>query len=298
MSQPFLLLLLICCVSACALKTQVEQTPSELKINSLAHNVAFSDVTSLAFEPPAQVISYGEDPNQQIWRYRPLDNQAKANIVFIHGGCWLSQFDIEHTQAFSSALSKAGYQVWSLEYRRAGNGGEWPVAIEDIVLAVHKIKDDYPDSFSALPLVFMGHSAGGHLAMLASAKVLPQNDDLNVSDKWPDSTAIGLAPIVDIIGYSKGDNACQSATPVFMGGDAEQRLEQYQHASVLNYDFESGSAFVLIGGKDTIVDAKFARHPDATEIFESEAGHFDWIHPGTFAFKHILDVLARFEAKP
>jgi len=54
--------------------------------------------------------------------------------------------------------------------------------------------------------VVVGHSAGGHLALLAGSE-LPEL-----------KAVVGLAAITDIVAYSEGQNSCQQATPQFMGG--------------------------------------------------------------------------------
>jgi pimeloyl-ACP methyl ester carboxylesterase len=55
--------------------------------------------------------------------------------------------------------------TFNVEYRRVGDpGGGWPGSLEDVLLAVDHARR------LARRLVLVGHSAGGHLALLAAAR--------------------------------------------------------------------------------------------------------------------------------
>ncbi len=269
-------------LSACA-------TPQKQNKAESLNNVSYSSVTTISVTEPDEVYPYGDDLSQQIWYYAPSQySEFKGVVALIHGGCWLSQFDIAHTQALSNALSDAGFAVWNIEYRRTGNGGEWPIALTDIQAAISELSRQKGDDLDLSSISIVGHSAGGHLAMLASARP----EALNL----PESTQIktvGLAPIIDIEAYSLGDNSCQTATPKFMQGTVEERKLEYAQASVLNSRFSKDFSYVLIGGNDVIVPAEYSSHDDTQLIRVEQAGHFDWIHPRTEAFKQLLFVLEK-----
>ncbi|MFC4700193.1 alpha/beta fold hydrolase [Glaciecola siphonariae] len=265
-------------------------------------NVPYASVLEIAVTQPDQIIAYGTDPSQQIWYYQANPSVSfKGLVMLIHGGCWLSQFDITHTQAMSHALANKGFAVWNIEYRRAGNGGEWPVAINDIRAAIGTLYSTSAPNLNLSKVTIVGHSAGGHLAMLATKqthRTSATKDSANTQgalNLFKDSQLriIGLAPIVDIQAYSKGKNSCQKATPAFMGGTLEERREQYEQASVKHYAFDEEELTILIGDQDSIVAQEYAVHEDARTIVVEGAGHFDWIHPDSVAFKHLLDELNR-----
>ncbi|MGE4630108.1 MAG: alpha/beta hydrolase, partial [Pseudohongiellaceae bacterium] len=100
--------------------------------------------------------------------------------------------------AGGAALASAGYAVWSLEYRRTGDsGGAWPGTFNDVVAGINKATDLAPYGVTTEHLALLGHSAGGHLAVLAGARseLLEVEPDL----------VVGLAAITDIVSYSLGD---------------------------------------------------------------------------------------------
>ena len=221
---------------------------------AVENNVSYASVTELDYAEADASFVYGEaNPDLQyglLWLPRDIaDGRQVPLVVLIHGGCWLNRFDIQHSYALSSALAEAGYGVWSLEYRRTGDaGGGWPGSFEDIVqgLAFIPNLNDFPLDLERIAI--MGHSAGGHLALLAGAQA--QNVD----------AVIGLAAITDIIEYSRGENSCQAVTADFMGGEFETNPAAYHAANPAGKSLHDHTV-LLHGDNDGIVPPKQARVP-------------------------------------
>lgn len=247
-------------------------------------NVSYQQVTGLGYEPAGARIAYDSDsPALQyglLWLPNDMEPGERAPlVVLIHGGCWLNTYDIEHTWPLSTALAQAGYAVWSLEYRRTGDpGGGWPGTFDDIRagLAYLPRLREYPVDLDHVAVV--GHSAGGHLALLAGA----ETDGLQA--------VVGLAAITDIIEYSKGDNSCQAAAPEFMGGSYTDRPVAYAAANPAGQPMRTPTV-LLHGDLDAIVPLRQSTLMEATVHVQEGAGHFDWVHPGTPAFQLLLATL-------
>lgn len=252
--------------------------------STMLNNVSYSSVTALGYTEANTKLVYGTDnPELQyglLWLPASTAPAEKAPlIVLIHGGCWLNQFDIKHTFPLSSALAEAGYAVWSLEYRRTGDtGGGWPGSFDDIKqgLAFTTNLQDYPVDTDRM--LIMGHSAGGHLALLAAG----ESDGLQA--------VIGLAAITNIIEYSRGKNSCQTATIGFMGDVYESNQAAYEAANPASKPTH-GNTVLLQGDIDSIVPPVQASLQGATTRMFEGAGHFDWIHPGSEAFTLLLSTL-------
>lgn len=265
-------------------------TASRVTFPLAPNNTPYSLVAALPSVEPAERWSYAQELSAQYVLYWPaLTNNSKGVVVFIHGGCWLDAYDIEHSKPLTSALAQQGYEVLSIEYRRSGNSGEWPVAFDDVSAALNTLTKLQERDVDISQITIMGHSAGGHLALLLGSRladVLPVDvTRVNI---------IGLAAIVDIAQYAKGDNSCQRATPSFMQGTPNERPSQYHLASPLNYTFADPRIHelrLLQGQADTIVPWQQAKHPHAITDMHAEFGHFDWIHPGSKAFQTLTDVL-------
>lgn len=244
-------------------------------------NVSFSDVLAVPYREADLTHNYGKNQFQfgQLWL--PATTPARASLVLIHGGCWLNQFDITYSHGLSSALADAGFAVWSLEYRRTGDeGGAWPGTFEDIIAGINSLNDI--DAIESENLAILGHSAGGHLALLAGAQS-------ELLDMEPD-LIVGLAAISDVVSYAAGSNTCQTATPLFMGGDVSDRAQEYFDANPSNHGLHENTV-LLQGDVDEIVPLSQATLSGARTIITSGANHFDWAHPGTLAYRRLVELL-------
>ena len=248
--------------------------------DSLIENVSFNDILSLPTLEPAAKLSYGEGEFQYGLLWLPEDTSAPPPlVVFIHGGCWLNSFDVNHGNALSSSLSQQGFAVWSMEYRRAGDaGGGWPGSFEDIEAGINYIRaiDDYNIDGDSFALV--GHSAGGHLALLAGTQ-------------FPEaSLVIGLAAITNIALYARGEGSCQRGAAQFMGAEPGENPELYASANPASQDLHLDS-ILLHGDADSIVPLDQATRSGLPLLQLPGAGHFDWIHSGTYAYSYLLELL-------
>lgn len=249
-------------------------------------DVAFSAVESLSYREADARINYGSDPLQIGLLWLPAGGTANAPansnaplVVLIHGGCWLNAYSIEYTYALSTALAQAGYAVWSLEYRRTDDaGGGWPGTYQDVLAGVDHVAQLQSHAVDTGRFVIAGHSAGGHLALLAGRET-------------PAARAVlGLAAITDITAYAAGRNSCEVAAPQFMGGTPEQLPEAYLAASPGAKEAHA-TTVLLHGANDALVSVNQALMVGARTLFVEGGGHFDWVHPGTRSYSVLLSTL-------
>ncbi|WP_156412750.1 alpha/beta hydrolase [Pseudohongiella spirulinae] len=253
---------------------------TEISYPRVAADVTFAQVQSLSASRPARQIAYGDDALQfgELWLPATSAADDAPLVVFIHGGCWLNAYDIGHTHALSTALAQQGFAVWSLEYRRTGDqGGGWPGTLQDIRAGLLAIDDLSAFGVDASRVVLAGHSAGGHLALLAAGD-------------QPFKAVIGLAAITDVIEYAAGSNSCQTATSQFMGSQPEEQADEWRAANPVQQRLHPRT-LLLAGDADAIVPLSQAQVAGISTLIQPGAGHFDWVHPGTPAFNLFVQMV-------
>jgi len=254
-------------------------------------NIPYMKISELPTTSPTQTYTYGQNEHQYIAFWAGKGSTKKAPIIMIHGGCWLSVFDMQHSIAQANGLAAEGHDVYSLEYRRTGkSGGGWPATFEDVQMGILHVINMLDKDVMMLNLI--GHSAGGHLALLAASDIQrhlasAERDDIRLN-------VVGLAAITDIAQYARGDNSCQTVTKDFMQGMPEQVPASYFMANPIHIpltDSAISNVILLQGDADTIVPVRQARHPHGQTVIVPNAGHFDWLHPQSVAFGQLLEVL-------
>lgn len=94
---------------------------------------------------------------------------ARATIVLVHGGSWSWPFSRMVSALIARDAATAGFDVFNAEYRRLGRfggGGGWPETFDDVCEAIRVMKERQPQD----SVFVVGHSAGGHLALVAVAR--------------------------------------------------------------------------------------------------------------------------------
>ena len=238
-------------------------------------------------------LSYGDDPLQTIytWHGRSSTNEMYADkaLIFIHGGCWLNAYGYEHAKGMYHALAELGMGVYVTEYRRVGDeGGGWPGSLDDVTRAISTALKRIENEGRYTNIYIAGHSAGGHLALLAAQRL--SSSSLNLS-RANIKRIIGLAAITDIQSYAMGHNSCQLATAKFMNGTPEDVPTAYQRATP-RPTHGSLPITLLQGDADSIVPARHAVLSGTNQKITKNGGHFDWLHPESTSFDALLEVIS------
>ena len=254
---------------------------------SVSAGVSFDQVLAVSAREPNAIVHYGAAPAQFAELWLPGSGDAAPLIIFIHGGCWLNAYAIDHSHALATALAQSGYALWNIEYRRVGDAdGGWPGSFEDIRAALRALVEHQPQGVDLRRVMLVGHSAGGHLALLAGSSLL--------DDPVPGLElrgVIGLAAITDIAAYAMEEGSCPAAASEFMGGLPAARADAYRQANPARLPVHPDT-YLMLGTSDRIIPPAQARLP-VRHVHWEAAGHFDWIHPGTPAWRAFLDRLQR-----
>ncbi|MEJ2127899.1 MAG: alpha/beta hydrolase [Woeseiaceae bacterium] len=244
--------------------------------------------------PPADhVIAYGDDALQFGELWLPEGDGPFPVIVFMHGGCWMSEYDIAHSRKLTEAFSREGIAVWSLEYRRIGDpGGAWPGTFDDIEAGIAHLSELVePYSLDPERVIVAGHSAGGHLALWIAQRIEELQPDNAVRTRG----VLGLAPAPDLE-YLSAHGTCGDAATLLMGGSPEEYPERYAYGSVTNRVPQTTPQIVVVGKYDEtwrpvgVRYAKAAAEQGApiSVIDAPESGHFEMIDPDSTTWPLVL----------
>jgi acetyl esterase/lipase len=224
-----------------------------------------------------RVLAYGEDPGQII---EVREGAAERPLVLIiHGGFWRPDIDRTHARPMAQAIAAAGWTVALPEYARMTGNPAPTLADLTLVLARAPLLVARHNG----GVLLIGHSAGGHLALWATAaRICP--------------TLVGtlaLAPVADLL-LAHEMGLGNGAVARFLGADPVSRPD-------LDPRQMSGPQIpttIVHGSDDEIVppaisDSYVAAHSGVTLIQVADTGHFALIDPQARAWAVVMGQLNR-----
>lgn len=235
--------------------------------------------------------------------------QRAPVVVFFHGGWWKAEYDLAYAGFLCDALRKAGIAVWSVEYRRVGNGGGWPATFQDCATGfefVKKLAATYPLDLSRV--VVSGHSAGGHLAFwIAGRHHVPEGSPialpkpgLAVHGAVSLAGAVDLRLVCDLAGVFEFSNGKRMVRD-FMGGlpaDVPDRFRAGDPGMLLPLGTPQ---WLVQGSEDNQIAPQLperwagnarAQHETVSVTILPNGDHFDVVDPES---RHWPTVLAAFK---
>jgi acetyl esterase/lipase len=226
---------------------------------------------------PSTLHPYGPDPQQHVELW-PADG-SRGTILLVHGGYWRARFTAELMLPLVEPLRDRGWTVANAEYRRVGTGGGWPATVEDAASAIDLTREAAPG-----PLILVGHSVGGQLALVHAAQA---------------DAVVALAPVTDLVrGFAEGIG--EDAVIGFMGRTPEEDPDAYAAASPIATP-PPCPVLVVHGADDARVPIEHARDYVAAmraagadvELHEhSELPHLALIDPAAPHWAGVHDWLA------
>lgn len=220
---------------------------------------------------PISSASYGNASDQVIDLYL-LEKAANPLVVLIHGGFWRPEFDRKHLSPLAKAIADSGWPVALIGYRRII--GNPDATAQDVYKAIEKLTEDFG------PTILLGHSAGGHLALLAANKLNPLG-------------VIALAPVSDLVKAEELD-LDEGAVSDFLGVPAKLRPD----LNPIGLPPLKSKVLLIHGTADIRVPIQSSRDyiskmdTNSTTLLEVEnTGHFELIDPRSDIFTLIKDEL-------
>jgi acetyl esterase/lipase len=181
----------------------------------------------LDFLNPGRSVRYGFDHRcQRAELHLPAGPGPHPVVVTIHGGSWATGVSKRVMRALAGDLTRRGYAVWNIEYRRVGSveGGGWPLTFVDVAAAIDHLRA------VAAPLdldrvTVLGHSAGGHLALWAASRRALPDGAPGAEPRIDPVAAVSAAGVADLAQTYRESPG--GAVGRLMGGGPDELPERY-----------------------------------------------------------------------
>lgn len=233
---------------------------------------------------PDTVVAWGDAPDQVAdVRHGGARAAQRPLLAIVHGGFWRPRYDRTHTGPMAAALAAAGWTVASIEYRRIPGDPDASVAdVRSALPALTALIEGHDGD-----VVAIGHSAGGHLVLLAAA--VPPTPRLR--------GVLALAPVADLR-LAQQLHLGDGAVAAFLGADAAARTD----LDPLRSPTPRIAATILQGDEDATVPPAVAQsyrraHPPVRLRVLRDCGHYAVIDPLSAAWAAVVEEIEALAAR-
>lgn len=251
--------------------------------------------------PPTLQLTYGDAPSQGIDVFLPDGSGPHPVAVLIHGGCWsVATAGREQMRHLGPDLTRRGVAVWSIGYRRANeDSGGYPGTYQDVGAALDRLAEEAAAHHLDLSrVVFVGHSAGGHLALWAASRgSLPTASPLRAITRLVPRAVISLGGVGDLATFAR-------FVPVLCGPGIVERLapaDKLSEVSPAALPPAGVPIFLVSGVLDRLTPpwvaydyaralrGRSGRAPQLINV--PDAGHFDLVTPPAPAWQEVCRLI-------
>lgn len=221
-------------------------------------------------------------------------------VVLVHGGYWTTEFGVTVETAIARDLATRGAVVWNVEYRRVGEpGGGWPNTGRDVVAALRALDGVVPEEMGAdlagqvdwNSIAVVGHSAGGQLAVWATAQLAGRTRRTQIRTVIAQSAAldmvgagaVGRQSVIDLIGrpYVAAPHLYRDASPT-------QQPPFDAHVVAIH---TADDTSIPVRVSRDYVAAATARGQSAELVVVPDGGHNAFVDPRSAAHRQTVRVL-------
>lgn len=247
-------------------------------------NAALGSLISRSTQVEAgRVETYGPHPDQIIEWYAPRTDGG-APLVFLHGGFFRPTIDRSHARLTASTLATTlEVPVVLAEYRRVP--GQPDAGVADI-----RAISDLLEGLHETPSVWVGHSAGGALALLRAF------DQIR-----PAVPTVALAPVVDVqrgLADGLGDGALEAWLGSRMAAKPA-RYAQFDPVRLLAEVSERLDVVCCVHGADDLaVPVSQSAESGIPHLIVPDAHHFDLLDPEAPAWDTVVSAIRQVATAP
>ena len=204
---------------------------------------------------------YGPHRQNRADLHVPRDGNGPHPVaVLLHGGYWRAFYGKVVMKALAADLVRRGVATWNVEYRRIGRkqGGGYPATFDDVANGIDYLATLEDRRVDLDNVTFIGHSAGGHLALWAASR--------NGKARIEPARVIAQAPITNLV-------ACGPPAHALMGGEPRELPDRYAECDPMQL-LPVGKPLLLVHGADdaTISVKRTREYAEAARAAGDEVG--------------------------
>jgi acetyl esterase/lipase len=238
-------------------------------------------------------IHYAHDHPDQFADLRLPRGHRVGTLVLLHGGYWLPGFGLDQLDPIADVMTRAGWVTWNVEYRRVGDGGDWPHPMTDVALAIDRLQDEG----LATSVVLLGHSAGGQLAVWAASR---NERTPGGPPKVRPRGAISLSGVLDLT-TAAHESGSEDPVTAFVGGSPAAQPQRYALSDPTRLVPARSPVWAVHAKDDTVIPADQATSyvdravaaSGRAELVTVPGDHFTLIDPTASSFPTIRKLIAR-----
>jgi acetyl esterase/lipase len=232
---------------------------------------------------PERTVAYGSAADGttlalDVWA--AAGEEIQPAVVKVHGGGW-TEGSRNEAEQWNHWLNGLGYHIFDIEYRLAPPA-RWRDAVGDVKAALGWVATHAAEQHvDPARISLMGHSAGGHLALLAAYSAgepqLPPSCESRQVDVRCVINIYGPCDLTHLYGSSHGIDACLRQ---YVGGTPAEHPDRYRTVSPLTYvDAATPPTITVIGQRDRMIPVDQAQLLDDA-LSRAGVAHETCIVPG------------------
>ncbi|HEX8642461.1 MAG TPA: alpha/beta hydrolase [Allosphingosinicella sp.] len=304
-------------LTGCAMPSEAPSPPAAAAGRGPGGLMGWPDLTERPRPTGATTIRYGADSMQVVDLWLPEGRGPHPAVLMVHGGCWQTEIaDRRLMDWIAGDLRDRGIAVWNIDYRGVDReGGGYPGTFLDAAAAADALREHAPRyNLDLSPLVAVGHSAGGHLALWLAARrsprasadnlLIPRGSPLRQRDPIPIHAAISLGGLQDLeLAATPPGSGCGTEIVERLVGPPTLNVRNVYADTSVPRLLPLGVPQVLINGRqDRIIPlhyatdyeakARAAGDPVRVRMIEG-TGHVELISPRTAAWEAAVEEIER-----
>lgn len=186
--------------------------------------------------------------NLHLDAYYNTNEELKPAIILIHGGGWNSG-NKSLMEPMAQQIASKGYACFTIEYRLSLEA-KFPAGIFDVKNAIKYVKANAERFYvDTTKVAVLGCSAGGQMAALIGTTNTNKAFEDAASMYNESSSVHAIIDVDGVLAFKHPKSEEGKVASLWLGGNSEENLETWIHASALTHTDKNTPPILFIGSK-------------------------------------------------